>query len=165
MLVILVTGRAVDKVQGSSEGEGAAAWRAVHEQWEPRSRKWFAGMLPSILSYRFTRDAQAAIEALRCVRESEGQSTPVLPDFVEAGIVINGIDANEKLKQEVFDIARAKGALGTASTSSHVEVDACCRGKGKERARARKRARTRARVKMTARNQDTDASKTEKCFF
>ena len=59
------------------------------------------------------------------------------------------LDANEKLKQEVIDIARAKGALGTASTSSHVEVDACCRGK--ERARAR----TIARVKMTARKRRT----------
>ena len=30
--VVLVNGRALDKMQGSSEREGAAAWRAMHEQ-------------------------------------------------------------------------------------------------------------------------------------
>ena len=58
----------------------------------------------------------------------------MVPDFVMAGVVVNGIeeqappdhfvmhsarlDSYKKLKQEVFDIARAKGALGTASTNS-----------------------------------------------
>ena len=31
VLVLLVTGRALDKVQGAGEGEGAAVWEAVHE--------------------------------------------------------------------------------------------------------------------------------------
>ena len=61
VLVLLVTGRALGKVQGSGEGDGAAAVRAIHEQWEPCSRS------------RFTGDAQAAIEAFeRCIREYEG---------------------------------------------------------------------------------------------
>ena len=44
--VLLVVGRALDKVQGSGEGEGAAAWRTVHEHWEPRSRSWKAYLYP-----------------------------------------------------------------------------------------------------------------------
>ena len=65
--------------------------------------------------------------------------------FVKDGIVVNGIeeealrdhDSYEKLQQEVFDIARAKSALGTASTSSPLETGALRRvkgnGKGKEK--------------------------------
>ena len=101
----------------------------MHEQWEPRPRKRVTGTLLSILSYRFTRDAQAAIGAFdRCVREREGHSTHAVPDYIKARIVTNGveeqslrdhivmhsarIDSNEKLKLEVFDVARAKSGLG-----------------------------------------------------
>ena len=88
-LVFLVIGRALDKVQGSCEGEGAAARRVVHEQWEPRSRSRFTGLVLSILTFRFSADAQTAIESFeRCVRDFEGQSTHVVP-----AIVINGIAA------------------------------------------------------------------------
>ena len=65
VLDLLVTGRALDKLQRSGEGEGAAAWRAMHEQREPRSRSGFTGMLLSLLSYRFAGDAQAAIDAFQ----------------------------------------------------------------------------------------------------
>ena len=67
-----VTGRALDMVQGS--GKGAAAGRAVHEQWELGSRSRFAGMMLPILSHSITSDAQAAFFERR-VRELEGQST------------------------------------------------------------------------------------------
>ena len=100
-------------------------------------------MLITILSNRSTGDAQAPIGAFeRCFREYEARAhthTHTVPDFVKAGIVVKGIkeralrhqlvihnarlDSYEKLKQEVFDIARAKSALGAASTSSPVEFD------------------------------------------
>ena len=64
----------------------------MYVQWEPRSRSCFAGVLLPILSCRITGDAQAAIEAERCVREFEGQSTHVEPDFVNSWIVISGIE-------------------------------------------------------------------------
>ena len=65
----------------------------MHDQREPRSRSRFTGTLNAIPSYRLTGDAQAAIEAFeRCVRECEGQSTHVVPDFVKAGIFVNGIE-------------------------------------------------------------------------
>ena len=149
----------MNNVQGSGEG-GAAALRAVHEQWEPRSRSRFAGMLLSILSYRFAGDAQTAIESFElCFVSTKARSTHVVPEFDEAGrIVINGmeeqalrghlvmhsarLDSKEKLKQEVFDIARAKSALGTASTSSPMEIDALRRDNKKEE---------KGRVKITAR--------------
>ena len=54
-----VIGRALDIVQGS--GKGAAAGRAVLEQWEPGSGSRFAGMLLPILSHSITSDAQAAL--------------------------------------------------------------------------------------------------------
>ena len=34
VLALLVTGRALVKVQGSGEGESAAVGRAMHEQWD-----------------------------------------------------------------------------------------------------------------------------------
>ena len=83
----------------------------------------------------------------------------MVPDFVKAGIVVNGTeeqalrdhlamhsarhDSCEKLNEEVFDITRANRALGTATTSSPKEVDALRRDKGK--------GTTRARVKITSR--------------
>ena len=100
VLVLLVTGRAQHEAQCSGERE-SAAWRAMQEQWGPRSRSWFAGMLLSILSYRFTGDAQAAMESFeRCVREYGSQSTHVVPDFVKAGIVIDGIEGRCSLEAE-----------------------------------------------------------------
>ena len=45
ILVLLTSGRALDKVQGAGEGEGAEAWRSMHEQWEPRSRSRFTALL------------------------------------------------------------------------------------------------------------------------
>ena len=101
VLVLLITGRALNEAQGSGERESAAAWRAMQEQWRPRSRRWFTGMLLSILSYRFTGDAQAAIESFeRCVREYGSQSTHVVPDFVKAGIVRDGIEGRFSLEAE-----------------------------------------------------------------
>ena len=86
VLVLLVTGRALDKVQGAGEREGAAAWRAVHEQKETLSWSRFTGMLLSILSYRFTGDAQAAIGSFeRCIREYEGQSSYTVLGLRQSG--------------------------------------------------------------------------------
>ena len=60
VLVLLVTGRALwTRFKAMVGSEGAAAWRAMHEQWKPRT-----GMLLSILGYRFAGDAQATIEAV-----------------------------------------------------------------------------------------------------
>ena len=132
-------------------------------------------MLLSILSYKFIGDAQAAIEPfVRRVREYEGQSTHVVLDFVTTGIVVDGneeqapgdhlvmhsarLDSEEKLKQEVSDIARAKSALGTASTSSPAEVDALRRDKGK--GKGEEKGTDQGKEKKDF--QDTDASKAEK---
>ena len=97
----------------------------------------------------------------------------MVTDFVKAGIVINGIeeqalrehlvmhsarlDFYEKVKQEVFDVARAKSALGTASTSSSMEVDGLRRDKGKDKDKDRSKITTEGKKD----SEDTDASATE----
>ena len=65
ILVLLTSGRALDKVQASGEGEGLKSWRLMHEQWEPRSRSRFTAMLVSILSRKFTGDGQASLDRVR----------------------------------------------------------------------------------------------------
>ena len=105
----------------------------------------------------------------------------MVPDFVKAGIVVNGteeqalrdhlvmhsarIDSHEKLKQELFDIATAKSALGTASTSSPMEVDALRRDKGKGKGKDKDKGKGKGKKKKDS--QDTDASKADKtkCFY
>ena len=79
----------------------------------------------TILSYRFTGDAQTAIEPFeRYVREYVGQSTHSVSAFVKAGVVISGVKEQTQrdhfvmdsarldwtCKQEVFDIAKAKSS-------------------------------------------------------
>ena len=131
VLVLSVAGRAQDKAKEKVQ--------------------LLTGMLLSFLSYRFTGDAPAAIEAFeRCVREYEGQSIHVVPDFVKAGVVINGIEEQalrdhfvmHSARQEVFDVATAKIALGTASTSSPMEVDALRRDKGKAKGKNTSKAKS-----------------------
>ena len=181
MFVVGVLGHVhLTKCKGAGEGEGAAAWRAMHEQWEPRSRSRFTGMVLCILSYRFTGDAQAAIESFeRCIRENESRGSHTVPEFVTAVIVINGIeeqtlrdhlvmhsaqfDSDGKLKQEILDIARAKSALGTASTSSPMEVDALRRDKGKEKGKDKGKGKDNGKKKRDS--QDADASKGEKATY
>ena len=145
--VLLVTGRALDRVQGSGEKVqllGELCMNSVNTAHGAR-----------IVGFSFTVDAQASKLFERCVREHEGQSTHVV---VKAGIVINGVEehalrdhlvmhsapleSHEKLKQEAFDIARAKSALGTASTSIPMLFVV-----------TKARVRTRARVKITARKE------------
>ena len=118
MLALLTKNRALDKVQAAGEGEGLGAWRGLQEQWEPKSRRRFTNILLGTLNGRFKGDAQNDI------RSFEKQTSFVIPDFVKAGILINGLqekplrrhmvlhtsrlDTYEKLRLEVTEIARAK---------------------------------------------------------
>ena len=89
----------------------------------PRSR--FTSLLLGILNGRFKGDAQNDIESWeRDIRRTEKQTSFAIPDFVKAGILINGLqeeplrrhmvlhpsrlDTYEKLLLEVTEIARAK---------------------------------------------------------
>ena len=82
-------------------------------------------MLLGILNGRFKGDAQNDIESWeRDIRSFEKQTNFDIPDFVKAGILINGLqeeplrrhmvlhtsrlDTYEKLRLEVTEIARAK---------------------------------------------------------
>ena len=62
-LVLLATGLALDKVQGSGEGPGAA-WRAMYEQW---NLAYGAGKLLSILGYRFAGGRASSNRSLRAM--------------------------------------------------------------------------------------------------
>ena len=146
MLALLTKNRALDKVQAAGEGEGLAAWRGLQEQWEPKSRSRFTSMLLGILNGRFKGDAQNDIESWeRDIRSFEKQTNFDIPDFVKAGILINGLqeeplrrhmvlhtsrlDTYEKLRLEVTEIARAKIR---AVNPVPMEVDSLrFKGKGK----------------------------------
>ena len=118
MLALLTKNRALDKVHAAGEGEGLGAWRGLQEQWEPKSRSRFTSMLLGILNGRSKGDAQNDIGSF------VKQTSFAIPDFVEAGIFINGLqeeplrrhmvlhtsrlDTYEKLRLEVTEIARVK---------------------------------------------------------
>ena len=123
MLALLTKNRALDKVQAA--GEGLGAWRCLQEQWEPKSRSRFTSILLGILNGRFKGDAQNDIESWeRDIRSFEKQTSFAIPDFVKAGLLINGLqeeplrrhmvlhtsklDTYEKLRVEVTEIARVK---------------------------------------------------------
>ena len=146
MLALLTKNMALDKVQAAGAGEGLAAWRGLQEQWEPKSRSRFTSMLLGILSGRFKGDAHNDIESWeRDIRSFEKQTNFEIPDFVKAGILINGLqeeplrrhmvlhtsrlDTYEKLRLEVTEIARAKIM---AVNPVPMEVDSLrFKGKGK----------------------------------
>ena len=92
MLALLRKNRALDNVQAAGEGEGLGACRGVQEQWEPKSRSRFTGMLLGILNGGFKGDAQNDIESWeRDIRSSEKHTSLAIPDFVKAGILVNGL--------------------------------------------------------------------------
>lgn len=122
------------------------AWRHMHWQWEPRSRSRFTSMLLAVLSFKFTGDAQASLESFqKNIREFEAQSGHQIPDFIKAGIVMNGVeertlrdhlvmhasrlDTFEKIRAEITEIARTRAALGGPTP---MELDAL-KGKGKDK--------------------------------
>ena len=140
VLVLLTKFRALDKVQVSGEGEGAMAWRELQDQWEPKSRSRYTSMLLGILNASFKGDAQSDIESWeRDLRLFEKQTAYQIPEFIKAGILINGtsdetlknhmimhtkrLDTYDKLKDEVLEIARAKSSMST-STHQAMDVDA-----------------------------------------
>ena len=102
-------------------------------------------MLLGILNGRFKGDAQNDIESReRDIRSFEKQTSFAIPDFVKAGILINGLqeeplrrhmvlhtsrwDTYEKLRLEVTEIARAKVM---SVNPVPMDVDAC-KGKTKD---------------------------------
>ena len=157
--VLLVTGRALDKVQGSGEGEGAGCLKSYHEHGEPCSRSRFVGMLLSILGYRSTEGAQAAIESCeRCLRECEGQSTHLVPDFVKAGIVINNFE--EQALRDHLVMHSDSTPMRSSSRRSPTSPERRARSARPQPAAllrlmlfvgTQDRARTRARMKITSR--------------
>lgn len=118
MLVLLMQSRALVRVQSAGQGEGALAWHMLQERWEPKTRSRWTSMLLGILNGKFRGDAQADIEFWECsVRSFERQASYTIPDFIKAGILINGLaeetlrshmvmhtvrlDTYDRLKQEV----------------------------------------------------------------
>ena len=57
-LVMLTTGRALDKVQGAGAGEGFQAWRELHNYWQPRTATRFVGLLREIITFQIGNGAE-----------------------------------------------------------------------------------------------------------
>ena len=178
MLALLTKNRALDKVQAAGEGDCLRAWRGLQEQWEPKSRSRFTSMLLGILNGRFKGDAQNDMESWeRDIRSCKKQTSFANPDFVKAGILINGLqeeplrrhmvlhtsrlDTYEKLRLEVTEIARAKVM---SVNPVPMDVDALrFKGKGKGKTMDHKE-KCKANKEKGARSKSPDPKDVE-CYY
>ena len=63
ILVMVCRGPALDQVVNSGSGEGLVAWRSLCRRFEPNVRSRFAGVLLGVLSFDFSGDTIARLEA------------------------------------------------------------------------------------------------------
>ena len=178
-LAMLTKGRSLDKIQGAGQGEGLQAWRLLHEQWEPRARPRFVGMLIQLLTFKFDGDILAGIEQWeRLIRDFEQQSSFVLPDFVRSGILISGmqdhslrdhlgmhssrLDDYTKLRREIVDILRTRQAMGPTP----MQVDALKgKGKGKSKGKSEKGKAKSEPAKGKGKEQKPRDDKDLECYY
>lgn len=92
-LVLLCTGRALDKAQGAGASEGFQAWRHLHTYWEPKSKPRLIGMLLGTFATQFGSvgggDTIVTVGSWeRGIREFQLQSSFVIPGFALGGLFV-----------------------------------------------------------------------------
>ena len=152
VLAMLCKGRSQDKVELAGEGEGAALWRSLLEEYEPRYRSRTTCLMQKLLTFRFDGDVLASLERFdRAVKVYEKSSGRALDQIIKMGVVTNGlaahpddslrkladhvvlnsarVDTYDKLRRELHEVVGTKRFLGTQSGGA---VDAVAKGRGRK---------------------------------
>ena len=120
MLSLSTSGEAQRRLQNVPEGEGAEAWKAFTEHYEPKTATRYVGMLRQILLYDFGELTQLIdrIEQFRhLVRKYEGHRGESVTDNVRQAVFQAGIkdasirdhlDSFDEMAVEVSTVARTR---------------------------------------------------------
>ena len=102
ILVMVCRGPALDQVVNSGPGEGLVAWRSLCRRFEPNVRSRFAGVLLGILSFDFSGDTIARLEAFeRELMTYERANAEVVTDGIRIGVVLQRMEESA-LKQHLL---------------------------------------------------------------
>ena len=146
VLVMVCRAAALDQVVNAGAGEGLSAWRSLCRRFEPNVRSRFAGILMGILSFDFSGDVIARVEAFeREVAQYERTSGEDVSDGIRVGVVLQRLE-DSPLKQhllmnserlarwtdfrsELVCVRRAQQVL--SASAQPMDVGALDSGKGK----------------------------------
>ena len=103
ILVMLLEGRAQDKVPRVGHGAGLELWRLLAAEYEGKQPSRQAGMLQSILSYSFdVNNLNGSLERWeRQVKQWETSTGKVLDDTLKIGIVIKAMPKESSMSQHL----------------------------------------------------------------
>ncbi len=140
VLTLTCLGDALDRVMNAGPGEGALAWRALVDEYDPRTALHASGAMCEVLKHVFTADTSTFASFERKVLNYQRISGKVLDEDMKVGVVISNMSDSEiqkhlmmntrKLKtyravcDEVQDILHTRSA-----TSAGPLVDALAKGK------------------------------------
>jgi len=154
VLVMVCRGAALDQVVNAGPGEGLLAWRSLCHRFEPNVRSRYAGVLLGILSFDFSGDLIARVEAFeRELATYERASNEIVSDGIRVGVVLQRLEDSpikqhllmnsERLakwadfRAELLNVRRAQQVV--SSTASPMDVSAFdkrkSKGKGKDNSR------------------------------
>ena len=103
ILVMLLEGRAQDKVPRVAHGAGLELWRLIVQEYEGKQPSRQAGMLQAILSYTFdVHNLNNSLERWeRMVKQWETSTGKVLDDTLKIGIVIKAMPKDSSMSQHL----------------------------------------------------------------
>ena len=92
ILAMISGGKALDRLRNCESGNGLEVWRASHEQFEPRVRGRFGGLLQQLISTNFTEDVDASIDRWEAaLKRYQDQSKEVVSDNIRIATVLDGL--------------------------------------------------------------------------
>ena len=135
VLVMLMEGKAADKVALVGRGEGLTLWKSLIDQYESKLMTRRTGLLQQVLGFSFnTDDVINDIERFeRLIKTYETTKSEELADDIKVGVVIRNLgekhpemsrhlvlnshrlDAYAAVKQEIIDVFRTRRFLSTGA--------------------------------------------------
>ena len=106
-LLMLCRDAPLTKVVNAGEGQGLAAWRSLHESYEPSSKEHWVGWLTAILGFSLDGDLEERLEAFdRACRSFQESSGEALTDQMRIGIILYQLLENAMKTHLQMNIAK-----------------------------------------------------------
>ena len=143
ILIMLCTGRALDRIANAPRGWGMEAWRLVAQAYSPKNNARLVVMMLEVLSFPLdTNDVVNSLEAMeRKIKESERHVSIDILEPLKVGIVTrqtgtmrthlimnaHSLTTFQDIKAEMTNVKQAHSAV-MAKTGNAVDVDSFSMG-------------------------------------
>ena len=145
VLIMLCTGRALDRIASAPLDQGMQAWRLIFQACSPKNNASLVVMMVEVLAFPFDiNDAVKSLETMeRNITEFERYANIEIPEFLKIGTVIRQAEGGpmrthvimnslrlatfQDIKREVTHVEQAQSAV-MARSGDAMDVDAFTKG-------------------------------------